>query len=196
MFFYHGTTELPRAIEISAIITGVALARFLAITLCAALCSLFVDERWLAFYYYPAAAIDVVALLALGYWAAIGIGIGSLIWNIWQLEMTPFQNTALFALGLIRCALALWILQRLYPPADHATWSTPTLRSVLVFAVIYAVVTTLFAHAVLTSATPDQTLTTRELASLFGGTIMGSFGGFVTLNLAFTAYLSSRLKDD
>ena len=183
-------------IEHAAMISSVALARFIAIILCAAICSLFVDERWVAFYYYPAGAVDVVALLALGYWAAIGAGIGCLIWNVWQLDFTMSQNVALFTVAIARCVVALWIFQRLYQPVRQETWTTPTLRSVLLFAVIYAVVNTLFAHAVLTYATPEQTLTTQDLASLFGGAIVGSLGGFVALNLTFTAYLSSRLKDD
>lgn len=187
---------MKHLIEHAALISGVALARFIAIILCAAVCSLFIDERWVAFYYYPAGAVDVVALLALGYGAAIGAGIGCLIWNVWQLDFTIFQNVVLFGLAIARCVVALWIFQRLYQPGRQDTWTSPTLRSVLLFAVIYAVVNTLFAHAVLSYATPDQTLTARDLASLFGGTIMGSFGGFVALNLTFTAYLSSKLKGD
>lgn len=178
------------------IVLGVALARFAAISICAALCFSATDERWLALYYYPAGAIDVVALIALGYWAAVGAGLACVAWNVWQFDLSGFDIAVMLVAAIARGLVALWIFDRLVPRPRDGAWVTPTLNSMLIFSVVYTIVAAAMGLMVLANATPPQSLTQGELVSLVAGTIVGSYGGFLGLNLAVSAYLSSRLKDD
>lgn len=183
-------------IAVAGIILGVALARFTAICISAGISSFFTEEVWLASFYYPAGAVDVIALITLGYWAAVGSGLASVAWNVWQFDLSAFEIAINLVAAVARGMVALWIFNVLVPRPRDKAWVVPTLKSVLLFSVVYAIVSACVGYVLLDCTNLGESLTEGELVSLFAGTILGSYGGFLVLSLAFSAYLSSRLRDD
>lgn len=183
-----------KSITVLAIIAGVAVARLTAIAVSASLVFLVKKEWWLALYYYPAGVIDVIALIVFGYWAAVGAGLACVAWNVWHFDLSWFDIAIMLMAAIARGVVTLWIFARLFARPRGAVWVIPTLTSVFFFSVVFGVVAAGCSLFVLANVTPAQTLTEGEMASLFSGTVAGSFGGFLVLNLLFSAYLSTRLK--
>ena len=182
--------------ETAVIILATAVSRFLAIVVCASLTSFYSAEKWPALYYYPAAAIDIITLIALGYPAAIGVTIGCFVWNLAMLDMSLFEQLKFVLLALGRGVVSLWIFLRFVAPELRAGWTAVSLRHILVFTAIYSAVTAVGYLGLFQSHNLSHGEVLIQGVSLFVGAAGGGLAGFVALNLGFSAALSRRLKKD
>jgi len=182
--------------ETAVIILATAISRFLTVVVCASLASFYSAEKWPALYYYPAAAIDIITLIALGYPAAIGVTIGCLVWNWAMLDMSLLEQLKFVLLALGRGVVSLWLFLRFVAPELRVGWTALSLRHILLFTAIYSAVNAVGYLALFQSHNLSHGETLRQGLGLFVGAAAGGLTGFVALNLGFSAALSRRLKKD
>jgi hypothetical protein len=176
-----------------------ALCYFLLFALHRSLFDIFDMTSRTAVFFIPAAA-RVFCTLIFGYWAGVGIAIGTVLNAV--IENRNADNglyLGLLALNVgLACSLSLMIwslISRrvqgvLNPQIDYfsITW-----RDVLGFSVIQAVMNSTLTH-ILFYSFPDYHLDTSLylLSVMFVGDLTGAFLVFILSNLAFSAWLRMR----
>lgn len=152
-----------------------------------------------AVFFIPAAA-RVFCTLIFGYWAGIGIALGTLFNAV--IEPNNKENLEYLVLLAVSAGLAcslslfLWALvsRRVHGVlAPEIDFFSITWRDILGFSVIQALLNSSFSH-VLFFMFPDYQLDVSAylLAVMFGGDLTGAFLVFIAGNLGFSLWLRTR----
>jgi MASE1 len=161
----------------------VALIRFIATEIDDKLLSAFDYNNYISFFYMPA-GVTVLCMLIFGYFATIGLAIGSFMF----LSLTTHNNImidALFCLTTpISAAIAYFtITYNKFGYTNLSTWSNYSLRDVFFFFAIYSLINAILHNIGITYILGFSPLSLQPIINKFIGNITGCLALYIGLSL-------------
>lgn len=167
----------------------VAVVRYLALSATNFLYFHLPQEQPISVFHYPANAVCIVALLVAGYWAVIGIALGSTIWNIFHTSISFISLSELFLASVISCFLSLWIYRTFIKPAKNSLWERPSLLQFFLFTLIFSVLIVIAAQIAFIIVPEIEQLSSPNLIKMLFGNFFAVIVVYVLLNLIMSLYI-------
>lgn len=183
-----------RAAKVSAL---VAICCLLALSLNQLLTPA-VSQHMSASVFFLPSGVNIIAMLAFGPVASIGVGASVLLWALLVRGMDATQSIGLTLSTMLVCVLALWIHGRLRelriiaerpPPAQTLTIS---LADAVMFTVIYGLINSVTKELLLSPLLYNKPPSIADMSLKFTGDVLGGTAVFVAANLASSAWISWR----
>lgn len=171
------------------IIVYVAAIRYLALSATDLLYKPLPEDTFISVFHYPANAVIIVALLVAGYWAVLGIALGSTIWNFLHTSISLSSHCELFLASVISCSLSLWIYKTFVKPTNNSIWERPSLFQFLLFSFIFSLCVVGAAQLAFTRIPEIDPLSVTDLSSMLMGNFIAVTVVYVLLNLLMSLYI-------
>lgn len=151
---------------------------------------------WVDYFYIPA-GLNIIALLICGYEGAIGIAVGSFIWNLLNKSYDIFYAIGLSIMPLVSCSIAYYLFHQFIVQKYNKEWHAPSLRDVFLFSFIYAVINSVIHHAAFIFLLKLEGFSIISLLKMFFGDLSGALFVFVLFNIitSLTIDIAKRLKN-
>ena len=164
----------------------IAIIRYASITINAHLDLVEPYDGWVNYFYLPA-GVNVITMLVCGYIGAIGVGDGSLAWNIIHKNVDYASALSLSAAPILSCVASLFFSEKLSGRAANADWRIPSVRDLLIFVVIYSLMNSLVHHLVFPYVFGNKNFSVISLIQMCVGDFLGAVFLFVCLNILVSA---------
>ena len=153
-------------------------------------------DGWVDYFYLPA-GLSIIALLICGYEAAIGISIGSFIWNLLNKSYDIFYAIGLSIMPLVSCSIAYYLFHQFIVQKYNKEWHAPSLRDVFLFSFIYAVINSVIHHAAFIFLLKLEGFSIISLSKMFFGDVSGALFVFIAFNIltSLTIDIAKRYKN-
>jgi len=139
-------------------------------------------EGWVDYFYLPA-GLNIIALLVCGYVGAIGVAIGSFAWNIIHKDTNIFASIGLSAMPFISCSLSYLTYNHFYAVAPVEQWRRPTLKDVIIFVSLYAVINSVLHHLAFPFLLKVESFSVFSLVKMCIGDLSGALFVFILFNV-------------
>lgn len=182
-------TQSKRTAKVSIV---VALFCFVALA-AHALIKPFLGQHVSASFFYIPAGVNIIAMLALGNVATIGIGGSVLVWALFVREFDAAQSVALALSTVAVCMLALWIhrqLRKLRITGRPPPTLTISLADAVMFTVIYGLINSVTKELLLSPLLYGKPPSVADMSLKFTGDVFGGITVFVAANLTISAWIS------
>lgn len=171
-------------------ILTVGAVRYLALSLTEIFLGNQEQVQMISVFHYPANAVCIVALLVAGYWAALGIALGSTLWNIVHTSLSLSSEIELFLASVGSCFMSLLIFRSIIKPDRNRIWESPSLLEFFFFTLIFSLLIVAAAQIVFIRIPEIDALSLPLLAKMFLGNFIAVIGVYLLLNLSMTAYIT------
>lgn len=174
-------------IKTAKAVAFVALARVVALGAFSLIDEKFEHSEWVSRLYLPG-GVNVLLSLAFGPLAAVGVALGSLIWNL-AFESVSIAAAVVLALASgLSCTAALLFFSRLFP-----SWSMPlSLWRIGVFILAYAFFNALVHNVAFKLVAPPNSVGFAGMAWMFVGDILGACVLFIVANGVTSVWIRMR----
>lgn len=194
MPFRRLLAQSRRAAEVSAL---VAICCLLALSLDHLLKPVVGQHVSASFFFLPS-GVNIIAMLAFGPMASIGVGSSVLLWSLLVRGMSATQSIGLTLTTMLVCVLALWVHGRLRelriiaerPPPAHSL--TISLADAVMFPVIYGLINSVTKELLLSPLLYNKPPSIADMSLKFTGDVLGGITVLVVANLAISAWISWR----
>lgn len=139
-------------------------------------------DGWVDYFYLPA-GLNIIALLVCGYEAAIGIAIGSFVWNLFNKNTDVFADIGLSVMPFISCSIAYYLYHQFIIQKENKDWHAPSFREVSIFSFIYAIINSVLHHAAFPFLLKLEEFSIISLLKMFIGDLSGSLFVFIVFNI-------------
>lgn len=173
------------------IVVGSALLSLLALVLSDALVRNSFGQPLASFFYYPHHAVTMIALLIGGSWAALGIILSSLLWNILFVPLNPLSYLDIIAGSWFSYSLTLWIKNALLFPNPYSEWQCPSLQNLIFYCIIFSANIVLFSQLILIHIPEIDPLSFENFLLMFFKTLFTCGTIFILLNLILSGYIAA-----
>ena len=152
-------------------------------------------DGWIDYFYIPA-GLNIIVLLIYGYEGAIGIAIGSFIWNFLNKSSDMFAAVGLSIMPFISSSIAYYLYQRFIIQDKNKGWHAPSLSEVCIFSIIYAIINSTLHHAAFPFLLKFESFSIFSLLKMFVGDLSGALFLFILFNIltSLTIDAVTRLK--
>lgn len=181
----------PRHIEVASVIVAAAAARLAAIAVWGAHIASPPHSALESMCYLPT-GVTIVAVLAGGYWAALGAGLGTLAWTRIAEGAITFAHFEASMVVVASAIAALALFEFLSGRSRRAGWRTPTILEIVAFFCVYALVNATVVLVVLALPPAEGLVTKRLFATLVTGDVLGAAAILVALNALASGYIALR----
>jgi len=169
------------------VVAFVALARVAALGAFSLIDEKFEHSEWVSRLYLPG-GVNVLLSLAFGPLAALGVALGSLIWNLAFESLSIAAAVVLAVASGLSCTLSLLFFSRVFP---H--WNMPlSLWRIGVFILAYAFFNTLVHSLGFQLVELPDSVGFAEMAWMFVGDILGACVLFIVANGVTSAWIHMR----
>lgn len=172
------------------LVFAIAISHFLAIFLCDTLFRTIDEAPYAAVFYYPAHTVSMIALLIGGYWAALGIVLGSFFWNFFFTHLSFSSSIVFFIFGWIYYVGIYWAYVSFYKPILRTEWQAITLQDFLVFALLFSGIFAVVNEFIFFEIPEIDPLTASHVILLWIKNFFICSLTFILLNLAMTFYVT------
>ena len=139
-------------------------------------------DGWVDYFYIPA-GFNVIALLIYGYEGAVGIAIGSLIWNLFNKSSDIFVGIGLSIMPFVSCSIAYYIYYQFIVQNRNQEWHAPSFREVVLFSLIYAVMNSVLHHVAFPFILKLENFSIISFVKMFVGDLSGALFVFIIFNI-------------
>lgn len=141
---------------------------------------------------FPAQVVSLLALIVCGSWAALGIAVGSVFWNVGHLSLDLGTALILSGAHVVASLGALGMYRTSSSFSQKTGWHPPTLQDLLLFSLLYTTLTLLTYQLVGLLTTKVSPLSLEDFIRADLGTVAGMILTFVLLNLGMSGYLTLK----
>jgi len=139
-------------------------------------------DGWVNYFYLPA-GVNVIATLVCGHLGALGVGVGSFVWNIFNKNMDLVSAITLSIVPVLSCSASWFVYQKLTHQTLPTEWRTPSLQDIVRFVVIYAIINSALHHLVFPYVLGGRMFSQSSLFQMLIGDFLGATFLFVCLNI-------------
>lgn len=164
----------------------IAIIRYASIAINANLDLVEPYDGWVNYFYLPA-GVNVIAMLVCGYAGAVGVGVGSLAWNLIHKNVDYVSALSLSGAPILSCAASLLLHEKLSGRAADSDWRIPSVRDLLTSVTIYSLMNGLVHHLIFPYIFGDKNFSLISLIQMCLGDFMGAVFLFVCLNILVSA---------
>ena len=152
-------------------------------------------DGWVDYFYLPA-GLNIIALLIYGYEGAVGIALGSFIWNLLNKGSDIFSTIGLSVMPFISCSIAYYLYHQFIVQRQNKEWYAPSIRDVILFSFIYAVINSVLHHAAFPFLLKLEGFSVITLVKMFVGDLSGAIFVFIAFNIltSLTIDIAKRFK--
>ena len=153
-------------------------------------------DGWVDYFYLPA-GLNIIALLIYGYEGAVGIAVGSFIWNLLNKSSDIFVAIGLSIMPLVSCSTAYYLYHQFIVQRQNKEWYAPSFRDVILFSFIYAVINSVLHHAAFPFLLKLEGFSVISLVKMFVGDLSGAIFVFIAFNIltSLTIDIAKRYKN-
>ena len=153
-------------------------------------------DGWVDYFYLPA-GLNIIALLICGYEGAVGIAVGSFIWNLLNKSSDIFVDVALSIMPFISCSVAYYLYHQFIVQQHYKEWHAPSFRDVVLFSFIYAIINSVLHHAAFPFLLKLEEFSIISLVKMFVGDLSGAIFVFIAFNIltSLTIDIAKRFKN-
>lgn len=165
----------------------VMVARFAALGAFSLIDVQFEHNDWISRFYLPA-GVNVLVTLAFGPLAAVGVGLGSFLWNVVGENYRLFTSVWLAVGSGLSCYLTLAFFARVFPQ-----WDMPlSPKRIVYFILAYSTLNSIVHNLIFLALPGAQPMSVATLAWMFIGDFVGAVALFLCANAITSAVIHSR----
>lgn len=192
MPFHRLLTQSRRAVKVSVL---VALFCLFALSL-SQLLNPTLGQHVSASPFYLPSGVNIIAMLAFGHVATLGIGGSVLVWALLARGLSVTQSMSMALSTMLVCVLALWMHRRLRelrivagrpPPAPALSIGV---ADAVMFAVIYGLINSVTKELLLSPLLYGKPPSVADMSLKFTGDVLGGVAVFIAANLAVSGWIS------
>lgn len=163
-------------------ISLIAIIRYLSIAI-----NLYVNliqpyDGWVNYFYLPA-GVNVIATLVCGHIGALGVGLGSLAWNLINKDTNLISAITLSIVPILSCSVAYFLYGKINNTAPSADWRVPSIQDIVGFVTVYAIINSALHHLVFPYVLGGGVFSPASLFQMLIGDFLGALFLFVCLNI-------------
>lgn len=165
------------------------LARVISIFVSDYISNIFQFNDWISALYLPA-GVNIICLAVIGPLAAVGIGFGSLIWGLINLDISFVMLISLSIASAVASGLSVIIFEYLFARRNGGLKRIPNLKSVTFFIIIYALINSAVHHLVFIMGSDAATYGIKSYMLMVEGDILGGLIFILSVNFLTSIWLA------